>query len=94
MEYIKNGLEGLSLGLKQAEKAIDLSIAAIGQTMGDAMTKADPAQQKRLIDQQKQINEFIKQAKQGKDIHKVINITMKNIENQLKDLENASQDKR
>lgn len=94
MDYIKNGLEGLSIGLKQAEQAIDLSIAAIDKIMGEAMTKADPAQQKRLIEQKKQINEFIKQAKQGKDIHKVINITMKNIENQLKDLENASQNNR
>ena len=65
MDYIKNGLDGLSISLKQAEKAIDLSIATIGEIMGEAMTKADPAQQKRLIDQQKQINEFIKQAKQG-----------------------------
>ena len=89
MDDIKKGLDGLSISLKQAEKAIDLSIATIGEIMSEAMTKADLDQQKKLIEQQKQINEFIKQAKQGNDIHKIINSTIKNIENQLKDLENA-----
>ncbi len=94
MDYIKNGLEGLSIGLKQAEKAIDLSIEAVNKTMGELMTNADPAQQKRIMSQQKQINSFIKQVKEGKDINKVINATIDNIQKQLKDLEDASQNNR
>lgn len=92
MDYLKKGLQGMAEALNQASKAIDLSLGEINKNMGELMTKANPKQQKRLKDQMVRINNLIKEATQGKDIDKVVNKTVSQIQKELENLKNASND--
>ena len=83
MDYLKKGLKGMAEGLQQANKGIDLALEEINKNMGSLMINATPKQQKRLKEQMVTINGLVKEAKQGKDVDKIVNSTVSRIKKEL-----------